>query len=338
MRSFRDRNPYLVGLTSIGVIGALVAFAFAVGLLRLFEKTYEVRAVFADASGIRGGDDVRVAGVKVGRVTKVRADRGAGNVVVDFVVDDGVQLGPETTAEVALQTLLGTKFLRLDGTVEQPYLADVPERERVIPIERTKTPFDVFELTRVGTESIQATDTEKLNTLIGQLANVSEGKHDQIATLALGITEVSEAITTRDAQLTELLERADRLSATLAEKDETLVALVDQSQAVLDLVARRRDDIGTALDDGVTTVEQLAEILRAHKTQLDIVLDTLHPTIDILDRRQADIDRSLAWVGTGALGLAKASAKGPWQDIYIRSLGPDVITLLEGLPDAGVVP
>lgn len=339
MKSFRDRNPIAVGIASVIVLAILVMFAFAVGILRLFENAYPARAVFKDASGIHAGDDVMVAGVKVGRVDKVSADRENGTVVVEFVVNKGIDLGRETTAEIALKTLLGQKFLRLDGPVERPYLEELPEDARTIPVERTKTPFDVFELTKVGTESIEATDTEKLNQLISQLADISADKHDQIGQLATGITEVSAAITERESQLRELLDRAEMLSATLAEKDETLVALIDQSQSVLDLVSRRRGDISRAIDDGTTTVEQLAGIVSAHKTQLDLLLDTLHPTIDILDRRRGDIDRSLSWLGTGALGLAKASGKGPWQDIYIRSLGPDVITLLESLaPEAGVTP
>jgi phospholipid/cholesterol/gamma-HCH transport system substrate-binding protein len=339
LRSFRDRNPYVIGVASVAVIGAFVAFAFAVGILHLGEHAYEVRGVFADAAGIRAGNDVSVAGVKVGRVTGVEADRRRGRVYVDFVVKDSVDLGPETTAEVALKTLLGTKFLRLDGPVVAPYLADRGDGERIIPIERTKTPFDVFELTKVGTRSIEATDTEALNRLISQLGTVTEGKHDQIADLLRSISVVSETITTRDAQLQELLDRADTLSATLADKDETLVGLIDQSQAVLDLVAARRGDLAKALGDGATTIEELSAIVAAHKTQLDLVLTTLHPTIDILDRRRDDLDRSLSWLGTGALGLAKASSKGPWQEIYIRSVGPDVVTLLEGLPPIdGVVP
>ena len=329
MKSFRDRNPYVIGIVSIVLIGAMVGFGFLVGILQLLEDTYTVRSEFADAGGIRGGDDVRVAGVKVGRVEKVEADRSNGRVIVEFVVNKGVEVSTEATAEVALQTLLGTKFLRLDGPAEGPYLEDVPKERRVIPLERTKTPFDVFELTRVGTESIQQTDTEKLNRLITQLADITQGKQETIGQLLRSVDQVSEAITERDAQLAELLQRAEQLSGTLSEKDQTLVALVDQSQGVLDLVARRRGDIGRALGDGATTVEELGRVIDANKTQLDLILETLHPTLDILDQRAGDLDRSLAWLGHGSLGLAKASSKGPWQEIYIRSIGPDVVTLLE---------
>ena len=331
LKSFRDRNPYLIGLVSVGLIGALVAAAFAVGIFHLGEDAYPVRGIFADAGGIQSGDDVRVAGVKVGRVTGVEADRRQGRVFVDFLVDDGVDLGPETTAEVALQTLLGTKFLRLDGPVEGPFLASVPEDERVIPLERTKTPFDVFELARIGTRSIEATDTAKLNQFIVQLADITEGKKAQIHELLEGLNKTATAVGSRDVQLRDLLEQADKLSATLAEKDQTLVALLDHSQAILDMVARRRADIARGIENTNIAVGQLAGILGAHKTELDAILDTLHPTLDLLDRRQADLDRTLAYLGPGSIGLAKAASHGPWADVYVRTIGPNLIGLLQQL-------
>src|SRR5687768_8696632 len=101
MKSFRDRNPYAVGLVSVAIIGLLTGLAFAVGLLHLLEDTYTMSGVFPDASGIRSGDQVRVAGVKVGRVTGIEADREHGNVIVTWVVNSGVELGSETTAEIA---------------------------------------------------------------------------------------------------------------------------------------------------------------------------------------------------------------------------------------------
>src|SRR4051794_22549735 len=103
MRSFRDMNPYVVGLVSVIVLGALTGAAFGVGLLHLLERTYDVHAEFSDASGLLTGDSVRVAGVKVGRVTDVKADRQKGVVLVDFVVNQGVELGVGTKADIALE-------------------------------------------------------------------------------------------------------------------------------------------------------------------------------------------------------------------------------------------
>ena len=333
MRSFRDRSPILIGLGSMAIIAVLVAAAFAVGLLHLFENAYTVRGVFDDAAGIKGGDDVRVAGVKAGRVIKVEADRRAGNVVIEFNVNKDVDLGMETNAEVALQTLLGTKFIRLTGPVTRPYLKDAPENRRVIPISRTKTPFDIFELTKIGTRSIQETDTEKLNQLIGQLATITEGKQQTLKDLIEGINRFSTALNDRDDQLRSLLDRTATLSGILAERDETLVGLIDQSQGVLDLVSRRRADISRGIESANLAIGQLSGVLTTNRTQIDLILDTLHPTLGVIQARQQDVDRALNWVGLGALGLAKANSKGPWGEVYVRDIQIQLVGVLDCLTD-----
>lgn len=333
MKSFADRNPYLIGLVSVLVIGAATAFAFMVGILHLLERSYTVKAVFDDAAGVRAGDDVRMAGVKAGRVGGVHADRRAGKVTLDLVVHNGVDLGPQTHAEIALLTLLGTRYVRLAGPVVRPYLADTPKAQRVIPADRTKTPFDVFELTRIGTRTVQETDTAKLNQLVTDLADITEGKHDQIRDLVTGVAKVSAALHERDTQLRELLDRADALSGTLAQKDQTLVGLIDQSQGILDLVQRRRGDIARGLDSTASAVGRLAGIVSDSKANLDAILSTLHPTLALVAKHQDSVDRALGWFGPGALGLSNAGSHGPWADIYVRALGPDFFCALKRLRD-----
>lgn len=328
MKSFKDMNPYLIGLLSIFVISVFTGLAFMVGILHLGEDAYDVKAVFGDASGIRVGDEVRVAGVKSGRVAKVRADRDAGAVIVDLKVNDNIDLGADATAEIALETLLGTKFVRLSGPVAEPFLADVPEERRIIPRDRTKTPFDVFELTKIGTQTINETDTEKLNKFITQLADITEGKQETIRQLLDGITKLSSAINERDSQLRSLLDQADELSANLAEKDQTLVTLIDQSQAILAYVQSRRSAIAGTLQSSADAVTELGRLISVNQANIDSILDTVHPTLGVVDAHLGDINDALGVLGQGSLGLAKASSHGPWQDIYVREVGDSLICLL----------
>jgi phospholipid/cholesterol/gamma-HCH transport system substrate-binding protein len=328
VRSFRDRNPYLVGLFSILLLLGLVGFAFSVGILQLFKGHYTARGVFSDASGIKRGDDVKMAGIKVGLVTGIRPDRARGNVIVEFQVDDGVKVADDATAEIALQTLLGTKYLRLGGPVRAPYLASMPAGAREIPRERTKTPFDVFELTKVATTNVNATDTDKLNKLIRSLADVTQGQKEQVAQLLSGITDLSATLNSRDAQLRGLLDRAQQLTGVLAEKDQALVALVDQSKRILDLIDARRGDISQLLRSGNALVSELARILGVNKAQIDVLLKSLHPVVETVKANQAALDRAAGLVGPGFLGLGLSPTHGPWQDVYIQAIGPDVVCLL----------
>jgi len=331
MMAFRERNPYVIGITSVLVLAALTGLAFSVGILHLLEKTYPVKAEFTDAAGIRSGATVRVAGVKAGRITGIKADRNHGKVVISMVVNKGVHLGPDTHAEVALETLLGTRFVRLSGPVVKPYLEDEPESARTIPNDRTKTPFDIFDLTKIGTKSIEATDTAKLNQFIKDLANITEGKHDQLAQLLDGVNKVSTAVNDREGQLRQLLDRFDQLSGLLAEKDQTLVSLIDQSQGILNLVEQRRNDIASGLNTTDQLTASLSGLLSANKGLLNSILATLHPTLDVITKNQQHVDAALSWLGPGSLGLAKATTHGPWADIYVRAVGPDVPGILCGV-------
>ena len=344
MRSFRDRNPYAVGLVSVLVIAGLTGLAFAVGLFRLLEDTYTVRAEFADAAGLRSGDDVRLAGVKVGRVSGVRVEREEGRVIVTMEINHGVEVRDQATAEISLATLLGAKYVKIDDAMEgtealEGFCSNVDEntaRDRcddgapVISYENAgeRVPFDIFELTRIATEGIEELDTDNVNAFIGDLADLTEGRRESLTELLTTIDDVSVAITSRDAELGELLQRAESLSATLADKDDTLVALIDQSRAILALLDQRRAELAAALGEGAVAVTGLADLIESNEAELDRLLTNLHPIVDVVDDNQGNLDRALAWAGPGFLNQTRAGSHGPWLDIFVRALGPDIGAVL----------
>ena len=330
MKSFRDRNPYAVGLVSMLVIGILTGLAFMVGLLHLLENTYAMEGSFTDAAGLRGGDEVKLAGVKVGRVESIEADRAKGLVTVKWVVNSGVDIREGAGADIALETLLGAKYIRITEPTEgDELMADLPREERVIPVDRTTTPVDVFDLTREATVRIEQTDNDRLNKLILQLAEITKGKRATITDLIESVDTLSSAINEREGQLEALLESADELAANLAEKDQTLVALIDSSRTILDFLVQRRDELAAALGAGSDAVRSLSVLIDTNAAALDAILDDLHPTLATVDANLPALNRALALAGPAFYGQSLAGTHGPWQDIYVAALGPDVIGLLE---------
>jgi phospholipid/cholesterol/gamma-HCH transport system substrate-binding protein len=344
VKSFRDRNPYAVGAISLLFIGALTGLAFMVGLLHLLEDTYGMEGTFTRASGLRSGDDVKVAGVKVGRVTGVKADRQHGLVRVTWVVNSGVEIRDDAEADIALETLLGAKYLRIrDADEGERRFDEMPRSKRVIPheecggdglcVQRTTTPEDIFDITREATERIEATDNDRLNQLIQQLAGISEGKHATVTDLIEGIRDVSTAIAQRDGKLADLLDHSDQLATNLAEKDDQLVKLIDASKTLLDFLVLRKQQLATALGEGSEAVADLGRVIETNRATLDAILDDLAPTLATVRANLPELNRALAIAGPAFLGQAKAGTHGPWQDIYIAALGPDIIGILE---DAGI--
>jgi phospholipid/cholesterol/gamma-HCH transport system substrate-binding protein len=331
VKSFRDRNPYAVGIVSVLIIGLITGLAFMVGLLHLLEDTYTMEGSFTDAAGLRNGDDVKLAGVKVGRVTGVEADREHGLVTVTWVINSGVDIRSDAGADIALETLLGSKYIRITDPAKGDELyADLPREDRVVPVDRTTTPVDVFDLTREATVRIEQTDNDKLNELIKQLATITEGKRATITDLIHSVGSLSSAINEREGELDALLESADELAANLADKDQTLVALIDSSRTVLDFLIQRRDEMAAALGAGSDAVRSLSVLIDTNADELDAILDDLHPTLATVDANMPQLNRALAIAGPAFYGQSLAGTHGPWQDVYIASLGPDVLYVLDG--------
>src|SRR5690348_12128894 len=101
MTPFRERNPVPIGAIGLAMILALLLLAFNADRLPFIGGGTTYHALFADASGLKPGDDVRIAGVKVGKVTSV--DLAGAAVRVGLKITSGSELGPDTHAEIKIK-------------------------------------------------------------------------------------------------------------------------------------------------------------------------------------------------------------------------------------------
>src|SRR5690242_526030 len=138
---FRERNPVIIGAVSLAVITAFVLAAFKAEDLPLIGGGDTYYAAFSEAGGLKADDEVRIAGVRVGKVDKVELD--GNKVKVAFKVDGGADFGPSTGAAIKVKTILGQMFLAL-----QPAGKGQMKEGATIPVSRTSSPYDVVEAFR----------------------------------------------------------------------------------------------------------------------------------------------------------------------------------------------
>lgn len=320
--SVRDLDKVKVGLVSLAVIAAMVAAAFSIGTLGIFQDRYQMSGVFTDTGGLRTGAKVKLAGVDVGTVTAVDPDFESGQVVITWEVDRGIDLGPATRAEVAVETLLGGHHLRLSGPVVEPYMADLDRSERRIPIERTRVPFTVIGAVGETTRSIEALDVEALNQIVLELAGISDANADALEPLLVNLQAVLAAIDDREVELDRLLGNAQQVSATLAAKDQQLVALIDAASVVLDQLDQRRGELAALLGSSDRAVTTLADLIAANRGHLESIVADLHLTLEAVDRQMPALTTSLTWLGPTFTGLATVGAGNDWFDIVVTGFGP----------------
>ena len=134
------RRPLIV--LSVFMVLAIVVTWMVYGTLRrgLPGATTNYTAVFTDVSGLHTGDDVRVAGVRVGRVDRIDLVDNA-LAKVTFEVQRGQRLYSGTTASVTYQNIIGQRYLALSrGTSTDTTLLAAGSQ---IPLERTIPSFDI---------------------------------------------------------------------------------------------------------------------------------------------------------------------------------------------------
>ncbi|MDF5755906.1 MlaD family protein [Spongiactinospora sp. TRM90649] len=322
LKSFRDRNRVAVGVITLVVLAAVVAGTFLAGALGLFERGYAVTAVLADAGGLRGGEDVRVAGVRSGEVTGVRADYARGRVVISMRVDEQVRLGRGARAEVTLSNLLSGRYVRLSGPAAPPYLDELPEASRSIPIARTSTPVLVNDALDDTTRFVRGLDAGAVDRLLGELARVEPVARGRIESLLGNVGELSELIDESAPDLRALLAGGERIVDVLDAKDREIGRLAAAVRAVLGELRLRRDELRALLGDGSDLVDRTSELIRRHERGLAAVVDDVSAVAGRLESQREPLNSLLAWAGPTFSGLAATGGRGEWLDAIATGLGP----------------
>ena len=137
--------------TAVALVGLLLASAaFIVRASYFAPRT--ITAYFVSATGIYSGDEVRIAGVKVGTIAAVEPMGGQARMTLS--VDRGVPVPADAKAVIVAQSLIAARYVQLAPAYETsgPTMAD----EAVIPVDRTAIPVEWDEvkaqLTRLATD------------------------------------------------------------------------------------------------------------------------------------------------------------------------------------------
>ena len=152
-----EHNLRKTALVGIGLTLGLMLIAYVVGGMKIFHRSYSVKAVFSDASDVGAGDPVRVAGIDVGKVSAI--ERQPQSVQMTLEINKGVELSQGIRASIRLRTLLGKKFIDIADPGTGPKLA----AGTVVPETRTKPAIDVDQVITAFRGSAQRTDVAALN-------------------------------------------------------------------------------------------------------------------------------------------------------------------------------
>jgi phospholipid/cholesterol/gamma-HCH transport system substrate-binding protein len=316
MTPFREQNKTVIGSVGLLLILLLVAGAFSADKLPIIGGGTVYQAEFSEAAGLRPNDEVRVAGVKVGKVTGV--DLAGDRVLVHFRIKNA-DFGKNSRADIRIKTVLGRKFLML--TPDGPGQLSASD---VIPLSRTSSPYDVSEAFQGLASTVDQVDTKQLERSFRTLADTFRDTPAEVRTSLTGLSRLSRTIASRDQQLQLLLQRSSTVTKVLSERDQDLTAFMSDSSLILQELRRRRQAINQLLTTTTQLSEQLIALVRENRATLGPALAKLHNVVLVLKANQDNIDRALPRLASFTRVFANNLGNGRWFDTLVQNLSSPI--------------
>ena len=310
VKNFRERSPILIGILSIVGITVGMVLSFSIDKLPFVKQAYEISADFENAAGLNPENQVRVAGIKVGTVTnlELHSDR----VRVTMEIDNGIEIADDAFAEIKMATILGTKFVDIEGRGGEPFL----ENGDRIPLERTAIPYEIYQASNEGTGVLEDLDGPALNDMLRELATLVDVTEDELGVALKGLNELGTSLNAKQDDITSLLAQSNELTAFLRDEGDELVRLIDASNVVLETVVDQQEEIDSLLESTQFMSDQLVRVLRTNRGNVDVVLRRLDRALSVLARNVKHLDMAFEYAGPSSRYFGKVFSQGRWGDIY----------------------
>ncbi len=314
-KPFRERNPVVIGFVGFAVLILGFIAAFRAQDLPLIGGGETYYAEFAESGGLKVNDEVRLAGVRVGKVHSIELHDG--KVKVGFKIKTDADLGEETQAAIKVKTILGSMFLMIapagDGELDEG---------GTIPVERTTSPFNVVDAFSGLAETSADIDTDQLAASLTTLADLTRNTPEEFQAALEGVSALSEVIASRDAEINSLLESLTRVSTVLDARDQDIIKLMADADVLFRALLERRDAIHNILISTVTLSQELTALVRDSRADLKPALRHLESVLAIVNKNEDNLDRSLQLMAPFYTVFANVFANGPWWDTYIANMPP----------------
>ncbi len=333
-----SHRSMLIKVGSFALIMLLVATALVVvfGDFRFGpESTYH--ATFTNASRLKAGQKVRIAGVPVGAVSGIKLNPD-NSIDVAFGVDTRYTLYSSTRAVIRYENLVGDRYMEITSGPGE--LRKLPPGG-TINSQHTQPALDLDALLGGLRPVLKGLDGDKLNTVSSAVIELLQGQGGALANVLADTSAFSTALAKRDQLIGDVINNLNTVLGTIDAKSAQFSASVDQLQQLITGLSKNRDSIAGAIPPLASTTTDLTQLLQNSRRPLQGILENVRPLATELDNRKAEVNNDVEQLGEDYLRLSALGAYGSFFNIYFCSVtikingpaGGDILLPLGGQPD-----
>lgn len=306
-----------VGLVfSIGNVQSL-----RVGPLQLLDDSYRLHATFDDVTGLLINDNVKVAGVVVGKVTSIKVVEGRARVT--FRVKSSMKLPSDTSAAIRWRNLLGQRYLYLYPGAASTTLQSGGN------VAKTVSVVDLGELLNRLGPIVASIQPGKVNDFLDTIVGALSGNEAKIGLAIDNLAAVAKTLGDRDEAVGRLVGNLDTVTDAVADRDREIRQVLDNLNAITKTFSENTAVLDTAVVELADYNGHLSAILGNNRAQIDSIISNLATVVAALGEKLPTLDHAVGNLDDAALRLANVSQYGEWLDQSILCIRITAVTTIE---------
>lgn len=242
------------------------------------DKTYQVKAEFADSGGIFTGAEVTYRGVGIGKVSDLELTSDGVDVVLE-IEKDSADVPSDVRAVVANKSAVGEQYVDLQPNSDGgPYLhndSQIPVEETEIPISTTKLLVDVNKL-------VNSVDKQNLRTVVDELGTAFNGTGRDLARIIDTSNAFIEAADDNFDVTAALIRDSSTVLQTQVEAEDDISEFSKNLALLSDTLVDSDQDLRNLIDNGSETSKHLRQVIAENSEELGVLLNNVRTTNDIL--------------------------------------------------------
>lgn len=276
-----------------------------------------VRAEFTDATRLQAGDDVRMAGVRIGTVTGVTVVRRT-TAEVTMSLSTDVPLASTVSAQIRYRNLVGQRYVALeqgDGSPDSRW----PDSQ-VLGLDRTTPALDLTTLFDGFQPLFKALDPGQVNDLSYQIIQIFQGEGGTVDSLLTSTASLTSTLADKDAVIGQVVDNLNAVLDVVNARTGQVRATVSTLQQLVSGLAADRASIGSAVQGLAGLTDSVSGLLEAGRPGLQRSIDSLGALSANLAAATPALQSFLTTLPTKLDAIGRTVSYGSWVNLYVCSL------------------
>ncbi|RJQ67566.1 MCE family protein [Pseudonocardiaceae bacterium YIM PH 21723] len=307
--------PALVGSLIFVLVtcAATAALALTIANSQVGVDT-EYRARFTNVSGLVVGDDIRIAGVRIGKVDSIEVvDRRVAEVA--FSLEAERTLPASVLAVVRYRNLVGQRYIELSTGAGR--MGETLKPGDTIPVEHTKPALDLTELFNGFQPLFQALSPKDVNQLSGEIIAVLQGEGSTVDSLVAHTASLATTLAAKDQVIGSVIQNLNAVLSTVTERGDALGELTGTLQQLVSGLAADRQAIGGAVGSLSQFTGTATGLLSEARQPLQADIAGLGALSQNLNKDKPQVEQFLQNLPAKYQKIGTLASYGSWLNLYL---------------------